>query len=498
MGRTELVERETKFDVPAGFELPDLRGVVQRVERLPEQHLWTTYYDTADGRLWERGITLRHRAVGGGPEGGPPGTWTLKVPVGDGGPTLDRDELSWDGTAGVVPPGPAAVVRGLVRRREMVQRVQLATTRRRLALHAVGTVAAEIDDDVVSVVGGVRDGLRFRQLELELADGGEAVREGVAAELVQAGAAVSNVPKVAEALGLAPPAAPPAVDRRSSLGDVVRSSLCSSLDRLLDYDWRLRVSAPALGPHDVHQARVATRRLRSDLKTFGAVLDPIWVGHVRADLKWAGGTLGAVRDADVLAGHVDAAPADLREVLAGQRQAAAADVVAMLLSDRYLDLLDRLHAAADRPPFLGVAGTGAGDPAADVLPILVGDQWRALRRQVRKAGRRPSDHRLHRIRIKAKQLRYAAEMAAPVVGKPARRTASLAEDVQTVLGEHHDSVAAGAWLRQQAAQSGLSPAAAFDAGIVAAREEHHRRKLARRWATSWDALARTRNRRWLG
>jgi CHAD domain-containing protein len=46
-----------------------------------------------------------------------------------------------------------------------------------------------------------------------------------------------------------------------------------------------------------------------------------------------------------------------------------------------------------------------------------------LQRRVRKGGRRPTDRELHRIRIGAKQLRNASEMADPVVGARARRTA---------------------------------------------------------------------------
>ena len=53
-------------------------------------------------------------------------------------------------------------------------------------------------------------------------------------------------------------------------------------------------------PEGVHQARVATRRLRSDLRTFGPVLDERWSEDLRAELRWLGAALGKVRDADVL------------------------------------------------------------------------------------------------------------------------------------------------------------------------------------------------------
>ena len=195
--------------------------------------------------------------------------------------------------------------------------------------------------------------------------------------------------------------------------------------RLLEHDWRLRAAVNDTAAEDIHQTRVATRRLRSDLRTFDVVLDPVWVGHVRTDLKWLGSALGYVRDADVLAGQLEGAPEEICSQLAGQRAEADKRISAVLADDRYLLLLDHLHAATNGPPFVvGEDDIRPDDKASKVLPSLVGARWHALRRQVRKAGHHPSDERLHRIRIKSKQLRYAAEAATPVMGKAARRTAT--------------------------------------------------------------------------
>jgi len=523
-----------KFEATVGFELPDLRRLVGHTERLPRRQLRTAYFDTVDLRLWGRGITLRHRideAEGDGEPDGP-GIWTLKLPV-EAGRVVVRDEHSWPGTRSMVPTDAAAVVRGLVRRRPLVQLTELATTRQRLVLHAGDRAVAEVDDDTVVVVGGPRDGYRFRQVELELAADAGAIGDVVTARLEEAGAPVRNVTKLAVALGLADqpsrqeaPTVPPGAV--VSLGAVVQSAIRSALDRLVDHDWRLRAASPAADPHDVHQARVATRRLRSDLKTFRAVLDPVWVGHARADLQWVGTILGAVRDTDVLAAHLhpdalaghldpgeqDQGTVELRGVLGAQRRAAVDEMTAMLDTDRYLDLLDRLEVASNHPPFWSRDGVAADEPAADVLPGLVGSRWQALRKQVRRAGREPSDRQLHQIRIKAKQLRYAAEAAAPTMGGAARRTAAGAEDVQTVLGHHHDAVAAEAWLREQVgagdadghadgdgngagSPSGLSTAAAFSAGQLAAQARQDQRTFRRQWRTSWKAMAKPKRRRWL-
>lgn len=231
------------------------------------------------------------------------------------------------------------------------------------------------------------------------------------------------------------------------------------------------------------------------MKTFQVLLDPIWVSHVRSDLKWLGSALGEVRDIDVLA-KLDDLPDELRRELARQRAAAGRQLRTTLDSERCLRLLDHLHAATHTPPFV-VADNAvhANHHATDVLPVLVGARWRKLHRQVRKAGTRPSNRQLHRIRIKAKQVRYAAEAAAPVVGGPARHTASAAEKVQTVLGQHHDAVAAEAWLREQSSR--IPSSASFEAGRLSAEQDRIQRKLRRHWRRSWKELARSKGLAWL-
>ena len=74
-------------------------------------------------------------------------------------------------------------------------------------------------------------------------------------------------------------------------------------------------------------------------------------------------------------------------------------------------------------------------------------------------------------------MRYAAEALTPVVGKPAKRFASRAAALQTVLGEHQDAVMATAWLREQAA--GTTSRAAFTAGVLAGVRPARRRPLVR-------------------
>jgi CHAD domain-containing protein len=510
------VEREVKLAVDVGFSFPDLGAVTGTVVTEPGQRTRTLYFDTADHRLLTRAVTLRHRS--GETPGA--GTWTLKLPEAaagdtDGPATLDRAELTWSGPSDVVPPEATRIVRGLVRSAPLSSIAELRSTRQRLVLRdATGADWGELDDDTVTVTSS--DAVhRFRQIEVELTGSGAASLADVVDALRAAGARPDPEAKLTKALRLSGQGTDPgttvAVGRTSTMRDVVVASIRRGVDQLLGHDVRLRADGGEPAAHDVHQARVATRRLRSDLKLVGGGLDPVWLVHTRDELRWLGGVLGAVRDADVLSGSLRTADSvteaggtlELRVSLDDERRAAARELASALEAPRYLALVDRLAAASISPPFADSGRRrkkhrhrrGARAAARRVLPRLVGRRLRSLRRAVRSAGRHPSDGELHRIRIKAKQLRYAAETATPVLGGPARRMASAAEDLQTVLGEHHDSVAAESWLRRQATAGTRS--AAFSAGILVAGQRRLQRRLRHRWRPVWDRLNRPKLRRFL-
>ena len=128
----------------------------------------------------------------------------------------------------------------------------------------------------------------------------------------------------------------------------------------------------------------------------------------------------------------------------------------------------------------------ATDPARRALPPLLRKAWRALHRRVKHAGRHPSDVELHGIRIAAKQVRYAVDMATPVIGEPARLTAAAAWQLQTVLGNHQDAVVAVQWLRCQGLAG--SSAAGFAAGLLTAQQYGRQEELRCQWRSTWDGL----------
>ena len=491
------VERELKLAVSSAFVLPNLSALGVRVLELTAQSLRSTYFDSPDLRLWHRRITLRHRLG----EGASAGTWTLKLPHGVTEVSLERAELEWDAPIESLPSEAERILEGVLRGAPLTTLASLQTERRRLSLECSDEQLAELDDDLVTIHGGPHDGETFRQIEVELEGADEGFLSRCAAKLEEAGAWVDEQPvKIAHALDDTAPSEEVHLGAGSSVGEVVQACLQQGLARILDHEYLLRLGDdPAT--EAIHQTRVAARRLRSDLKSFRSLLDPRWVVSTRAELRWMGGILGEVRDADVLAeglrlrhggpGEVSDGSSPLLEELRAQRMRAISDVIAMVSSQRYLDLLDDLDEAATYPPF---AGRGSDRKASEALKGIIRAPVRALRKQARKASKHPSDHQLHRIRIRSKQVRYVAEASVPIAGKKAARLAEAAEALQTQLGQHHDAVVAEAWLGERA--QGASANVAFVAGWRAAEQSHRQATHRRGWRAALKRVERSAH-QWL-
>jgi CHAD domain-containing protein len=499
------LEREQKLAAWSGFELPELDHVVDGVVAvtLPAQQLDATYYDTPDLRLARAGITVRFRT---GEDR--VGKWTVKLPEGDRGPSLVRREIDVRAPARRVPDEVASLVRATVRSAPLAPVGTLSSHRHRVELRdgRRDVALAEVVDDEVSVLDGRTVTSRFRELEVELTDDGRpALLRAVVARLLEAGAVAGDqTPKIVRALGaraLEPPdVVVAALDPdEATLADVVATAIAAGVARLVRHDPGVRLGGD---DEDVHQARVAARRLRSDLRTFRSIVDPERAGALREELRWLGGELGVVRDADVLLDRLRAQAATLPATdtrpatallrrLEGERDAARAALRRAYDGGRYVRLLDDLAAAAVAPPVGEAAGVRARGAVAD----LVRGPWKHLAHAVEALDDPPADEALHDLRIRAKRVRYAAEAAAPIAGKPPLRFAKAAARLQTVLGDLQDAVVAEAWLRGAAAR-GPGTQALVAGELVAV--QHAAMAAARRaWPDAWAALDDKKLRAWL-
>jgi CHAD domain-containing protein len=416
--RTSL-DHEQTLDAPDGFVLPELQG-----KRLPARTFSATYFDTDDRRLARGGMTLRFRAEN------ETRVWQLELPRGGA-----RLELEQDGRPGRPPVELVELVAAHVRGRDLVRMARMKTRR-----ETIRTRAADVVDDAISVYDGPRIRLRFRQLEIERTKGdGDALAELEAALLAAGADRVDGVSNVFRVLGLEPE---PEVRLRRSTPPVqaLGARLHREYLRLLLHDPGVRLGGD---PEDVHQLRVATRRLRAYLRAARPLVKRGWTDGLRGELAWLGGSLGPARDLDVmlerLRGDVgelaDAAAAGtLLAQLKRERTAAYAAAVQALSEPRYLELLNRLEREAASPVASGRAKGG--------LRRVFQDEFERSRRTFDRLGRTPSDEALHEARIRVKRARYAAELAAHELEDGGEAFLQAAKRLQDVLGDHQDAVVA--------------------------------------------------------
>ncbi|MFD5907994.1 CHAD domain-containing protein [Streptomyces massasporeus] len=475
---------ETKREIERKYEsdesgLPDLTGAggIAAVVDKGVAHLDATYYDTGDERLAASSVTLRRRT--GGSDAG----WHLKFPIAQD----VRDEIHAP-LSDTLPDDLAALVRSRVRDSELLPVVRLRSARDvRHLLDADGRLLAEVSVDTVHAerLTGRGGEAQWTEVEVELADGGDpALLDKVEKRLRKAGVRKSaSSSKLARALEETAPGKrrkSPHVRRPVTAGDHVLAYVRTQRDAIVELDPAVRRDAE----DSVHSMRVATRRMRSTFKSFGAILDRAVTDPVAAELKWLAGELGLDRDREVLTERLTAAVDEVPDGLVrgpvierlhswsrAEHGGARGRLLGVLDSRRYLALLDTLDALIADPPLLKAAGKEPHKPIA-----------KAVRKDFRKvsgligqaADLEPGTDRdvaLHEARKKAKRTRYAAEAAEPVLGKPAKTMVKSMKALQNLLGDHQDSVMARGALRELSAVAHAAGESAFTYGLLHEREE---------------------------
>ena len=491
------IERKYEADESAGLsDLPDLTRVsgVSAVIDKGVAELDATYYDTPDQRLAAASLTLRRRT--GGDDAG----WHLKLPVSEG----VRDEIHAP-LSDTVPRTLSGLVRSRVRDAELVPVVRLQSARDiRHLVDASGGLLAEISVDRVHAerLSGGDGTAEWTEIEVELADDGDpAFLDKVEKKLRKAGVSRSkSASKLARALGETGQA-----PRKQA---VVEAAPVTSGDHVLAYVRAQRDAIIELDPavrrdvyDSVHRMRVATRRMRSAFRSFGKVLEPAVTDPIRDELKWLAGELGVDRDQEVLTERLNAALDALpRAQLTGpvrtrlrtwshaRRSGSRRRLIAVLDGRRYLDLLTTLDTLLATPPLLKAA---SGDPEK-VISKAVRKDFDKLSGLVAEAIEAPPgpdrDLAIHEARKKAKRTRYSAEAATPALGKPAKSLTSDMKSLQSLLGEHQDSVMAREALRDVATQAHAAGESAFTYGVLYGREERAAEAVEAELPGAWGTI----------
>jgi CHAD domain-containing protein len=478
-GLEETLEREVKLTAERGFRLPDLPGTP-----LEARVFTSTYFDTEAHRLAAAGVTLRRRVEGGR------GVWQLKLPRG-----AARLELEAPGGPAAPPPDMLDLLTAYRRGRPLQPVAKLRTHRSGVRVTNGGGPVADVTIDLVAIMTGRRIARSFREIEAELVDGSERALRRIEKVLRDAGARDGDGrPKVFQALDLEPPAeiATPAPEAPAS--EHLTAMLRRQERAILAHDPGTRLGTD---PEQLHQMRVATRRLRAYLRAAHSLVDAEWAESLRAELAWLGGALGPVRDLDVLLEHLRADTSGLEpreqralrrifDVIEDERRSARQTLLEALRSERYLELLDRLELAVAEPALV--------ESEATVIDIAA-HEFKRLRRHVKRLGPSPTDDELHDLRIRGKRARYAAELAEAGAGKRATRYIREARAFQDVLGDHQDAAVAEARIRTALTKLG-GEALAFAAGRLVERQEARRRAARAAFPDAWARLERRGKAAW--
>jgi CHAD domain-containing protein len=208
---------------------------------------------------------------------------------------------------------------------------------------------------------------------------------------------------------------------------------------------------------DIHQLRVAARRLRVALRLFRQLLPSRPVAELRAELKWFAGALGDVRDLDVYADNFHdyavQVPAAQREALDAYEvhlRRARAEARGRLAAHFADPRSGRLFAAAAtflaEGPSAGALRRWRSLSTRDGIRASLRKSLKRLRKRAAALTARSSAADFHEVRIRAKRLRYELEFFAevyPALTAYAKATKAL----QEILGEHQDAATASARLR---------------------------------------------------
>jgi triphosphatase len=418
--------------------------------------IFDTYLDTDDWRIHRAGFALRVRSESGTTEA------TLKSLHSASTEVADRRELtetltSSDSEAIRELAGPVGTrVSAVSGARALLPLFELRTSRQRFAVRKsdealqLGEIA--LDETVISRPHGEPEA-RLLRVEVEaLTESHAPLRSLVKTLRSNCALEAASDTKYSlglRSVGLAPPAqefAATAVDASMTIVEVAMANL-----RRYMAAWHLHEPGARLGddPEELHDLRVAGRRLDAVLRQFQSYLPPE-ISKVRATLKTVLSALGHVRDLDVALSELQdfsrklpkanrVAVGPLKEHLISERGRARAQMLSALDSIWVQKNLQELTSLLGKP---AASEASAADLALQVSPSLIRQRFRKLRKRADRLGADSSTDEYHDVRGQVKKLRYALEAVAALYGKPAGEMIRALHRWQENLGLQQDAAVA--------------------------------------------------------
>jgi triphosphatase len=494
-------ELELKLAIPDGTMDTILRPVApQALSTQPprKRREVTTYFDTQDRALAQRGVSLRVRCTEG------KNVQTLKADHRDG-VAADRAEWEWrtdHGQPDLALLRQTGIANDLPSTIELEQILTTDINRTRSILELRdGTVVEAVLDEGIIIAGDRRETVRELELELRKGDPASIYRLALA---MHASAPLTIVHESKAARGYrlrsggvsgARKAAHIVLTPEQSAAEAFGRIVASSLGHLLTN----RTAALSGDAEGVHQMRVAIRRLRAALALFKPHIEPNATSRFEAELRRIGQIFGEARDWDVfclqlLPNALAAGDAAewwnfLEPSATARREAAHRRVAHEIHAPEFTSLAIGLAAWAEQ----GRAGCHLlGDAnMARSIEELCPKLLSRLEHKVERRGphiERRSDIQRHELRKALKKLRYGIDfVAAAYPRKSVRSYLRACKKLQQVLGDINDAVAGTALANRLAEDSrpDLAPAV----GALATLLERQRAEAVRRLPKRWQAFS---------
>lgn len=253
------------------------------------------------------------------------------------------------------------------------------------------------------------------------------------------------------------------------------------------------------GPANLHALRIDVRRMRATLRSLERELHPPLYAGLQFDLKNLTRETSPARDADVrrallipLIRESLALPVGLKRdsaaIVEQVRVDARLAVRARMRDPIWSARIERLRAATRDPDLIAWLTR----PVDEVVSAIVRRELTDLRRRM--ARRRLGPGRLHRLRRRVRDVRYAVEGLLPIARRKASPLAGTLQDAQSLLGETHDLIEARRFLEDNLLPADCRAALAPGLETRLARRLKRSQKKAQRMAqkppAEWRAWLR--------
>lgn len=194
----------------------------------------------------------------------------------------------------------------------------------------------------------------------------------------------------------------------------------------------------------IHDFRVANRKIRTILKAMKPYLKVEWYQHVNGEFGWLDETLSPIRNMQVCIERFRQYPKELQltqqeleNALHSKLQIAQENFEKMMESTRFSDLVALIeHLDAGDVPVKNTLNLQNQEFSEVILPEANKRLWRSLDKLIKRNKKRD----IHKIRIRAKHVKYLGEASVPIVGNGMQKQVKVAAKIQVLLGLYQDSI----------------------------------------------------------